>query len=600
MKRAARHASPHSSLRHRATSIIAVTMVVLCAALGAMIAAFSLNGYFNIEREEVRTEVERALKGLFSDEKRIASIAGDWAPWDETYNFTLGKDPKYEADNLSAASVANLKINLFAIVDTKGRFVILRRFDLASQQFLPPPPNVHPLPPDDPLLRHSDIHSGIDGLLRFDGAGLVLLSSRPIATSDLTAKPVGSLIIGLALDGREAAALSERLSTDIAFLPAYEAEAPREVVEARRHLSTSSSIYVKAADFDRVAGYAPLRDIDGNTAALIKVSLPREYLHEGLVDLLLVFGALCIMAIISTLAVIFIVDRLILDRMSLLGREFARVGNGADPGGRVEIEGDDEFATLASIANSGLSRLDEAHRALTASLGEKNLLLREVHHRVKNNLQIISSLLNLQAGTMRDSLAEEALRESENRINSMALVHELLYQHGEDGPAGIARVEFLEYMRQLSASLIASYSVGGKRIELVVEGEEVELDADTAICCALIVNELASNALKHAFPGERSGKIVLSAGADSTGNLWVSVRDDGVGLPAAFDPTASGSLGLHLVSALASQINGRFHIGGREEGEDRVDGADGADGASRVAGVGGAGCEASVRFNPPA
>ncbi|HUX41071.1 MAG TPA: CHASE4 domain-containing protein [Rectinemataceae bacterium] len=570
MKRAARREARQRSLRRKAIRIIAVTMAVLCAALGGMIAFFSLSGYFNMEREEVRNEVERARKGLLADEKRIASIAGDWAPWDETYDYVLGKNPKYEADNLDAATVANLKINLFAILNGKGSFVVLRRFDLESQSFLPPLPEVPRLSSDDPLLRHADIRSGADGLVRFGAAGLMLVSSRAITTSDMRVAPVGSLIVGLALDRREAAALSDRLSLDIGFLPNEGSGVPRETAEARAQLPSADSIYVKAIDFDRVAGYAPLRDLEGNTVAFLKVSLSRGFFHEGLVNLLLVFVALCIMAIISTLAVIFIVDRLILDRVSRLGREIARVGNASDPGARVELDGDDEFANLASIANTGLSRLDEAHRALIASLREKNLLLREIHHRVKNNLQIISSLLNLQAGTMRDSLAEEALRESENRINSMALVHELLYQHGDNGRTGTARVEFLEYMRQISASLAASYSAGGNRVEVTVEGEEVELDADTAICCALIVNELTSNALKHAFPEGRAGRVVLSARADGSGNLTLSVKDNGVGLPSGFDAAANGALGLHLVTALSSQINGSFEIDGEAGCEGRI------------------------------
>lgn len=552
------------NLRRKAIAIVAGTMIVLCLFLGSILSALTLDGYRHVERKETTDEVERALKGLAADVQRISSIAGDWAPWDDTYDYMLGRNPKYEADNLSLDSLANLRINMMAIVDAKGRVVLLRLFDLRSRQFLTPPSGFDVLAPDDLLLRHADIRSGAEGIWESGRMGPMLVSSRPITTSDFAARPVGSLIVGLFLDAREAAELSDRLSLDIAFAKDEDSGGSREISEVGGRGNARASLFVKVEGRDKVVGYSTLRDIEGRPAGYLEVSLPRRLYREGLYGLSFVFIALAIMAVVSSLAVTLIVDRLILGRLSLLGRELERVGKTGDRDARVELGGNDEFTTLATIANSGLSRLGEANRTLRASLEEKSLLLQEIQHRVKNNLQIVSSLLSLQSGMLKDSEARDALRESENRISSMALIHEFLYRQEDSGKVDLAHVEFLEYLRQLADHLVSSYRMDRRRIVVVVEGDDVRLDADTAIYCGLVMNELISNALKHAFPDGRTGRIELGLRGDGLGTLTLAVSDDGIGLQSGFDGMRREGMGLQLVRALADQIGGTIEIGGRK------------------------------------
>lgn len=191
-----------------------------------------------------------------------------------------------------------------------------------------------------------------------------------------------------------------------------------------------------------------------------------------------------------------------------------------------------------------------------ATLEEKESLLKEVHHRVKNNLQLISSLLNLQASRVDDPAVAELFAESRNRVRSMALVHENLYRAGN-----FARVPMLAHLQSLCAQLVRAYDMQARSAALVVEGDDVQLDLDRAISCGLITNELVSNAMKHAFPpSRRGGRVVVAMRLEKGGRLALSVSDDGIGLPEDIDVADAPSLGLQLVHDLSLQLNGRLAV----------------------------------------
>jgi len=193
-------------------------------------------------------------------------------------------------------------------------------------------------------------------------------------------------------------------------------------------------------------------------------------------------------------------------------------------------------------------------RAL-ADLKEKEVLLKEIHHRVKNNLNVITSLLNLQSfqiGGKEEAI--EAFRESRNRIFSMALVHEKLYQ-----TRNFSQVNFKEYIEAMTRELMHAYAVG-KSVSVEFAIDDVLLDINLAIPCGLILNELVSNALKHAFPGTAPGTIGVFLRAGECGALELIVSDNGRGLPPGFDINAVESLGLKLVKLLSEQIGGTLSI----------------------------------------
>ena len=207
------------------------------------------------------------------------------------------------------------------------------------------------------------------------------------------------------------------------------------------------------------------------------------------------------------------------------------------------------------ITATDITERKAAEERIRSSLEEKEMLLKEIHHRVKNNLQIISSLLSLQAGQVRDAKTLQMFSNSQNRIASMALIHERLYRSNE-----LARVDFAEYVRDLTDNLFETYQVSSQRIQLQLEVDKTLVGIDEAIPCGLIINELVLNALKHAFPDGREGILLISFRRQKNGDNELIVRDDGVGLPAGIDLAKVDSLGVRLVTVLVTQLGGRLVV----------------------------------------
>lgn len=208
-------------------------------------------------------------------------------------------------------------------------------------------------------------------------------------------------------------------------------------------------------------------------------------------------------------------------------------------------------ASPAADSDRVLSAGQDMEQQLQRSLREKEQWIQESQHRVKNNLQVVASLLRLQAMHVRDPVTRRLLSESENRVQSIALVHAQLHQ--SDQPA---RISFEQYTESLMRELLRSHGALGRGIEYVVRGGDLSLRVEQAIPCGLIINELASNALRHAFPAGRLGTIVIELRRYGD-RLELCVRDDGVGLPPGTDPQAAGSFGLDLVFTFAEQLGAR-------------------------------------------
>ncbi|MDI1448956.1 PAS domain S-box protein [Polyangium sp. 6x1] len=216
------------------------------------------------------------------------------------------------------------------------------------------------------------------------------------------------------------------------------------------------------------------------------------------------------------------------------------------------IETEDGLLVAAAIRDITERKLVE--KKLRASLQEKEVLLKEIHHRVKNNLQIVSSMLNLQMGQITDPRALQLFKESQTRVRSIALFHEKLYQSKD-----LARVEIAEYLRGLATGLLYTYGVSPAHVALVLDAEGVPLGVDEAITCGLVVNELVSNAIKHAFPAERNGTVRVGLQRHGS-EVVLEVEDDGIGFPPDVDFRDAGTLGLKLVCILAEQIHGTIDL----------------------------------------
>ena len=210
-------------------------------------------------------------------------------------------------------------------------------------------------------------------------------------------------------------------------------------------------------------------------------------------------------------------------------------------------------------AVSDITARARAEERIQESLQEKEVLLKEIHHRVRNNLQVISSLLDFQADAADDERVRAAFRDSQQRIHSIARIHERLYR-SED----LARIDMAGYIQDLAADLKQSYGAWGVTFEIEVGDEK--LDIELAIPFGLIINELVTNAVKHAFPAGRSGeiRIALRSLRSVNGNLEMVISDNGVGLPAKVDPHNPGTIGLTVVNLLTRQLDGRMQVDRRD------------------------------------
>lgn len=192
---------------------------------------------------------------------------------------------------------------------------------------------------------------------------------------------------------------------------------------------------------------------------------------------------------------------------------------------------------------------------LRASEERKEALLREVHHRVKNNLAVICSLFYLQSTHTQDEETAAIFRDMESRVHSMALVHESLY-----GSENLARIDFAEYAQSLAKDILSAHESPGVSIRLKNELEPVVMGADLAVPCGLILNELVSNALKHGFPNSAHGEVKVTLRSEGNGRCTLSVEDSGIGIPADLELNTNKSLGLRLVHSLTRQIRGTFEL----------------------------------------
>ena len=214
---------------------------------------------------------------------------------------------------------------------------------------------------------------------------------------------------------------------------------------------------------------------------------------------------------------------------------------------RIVVSAEDEVMAIVR----DVTERKQAEKQIKASLKEKEVLLKEIHHRVKNNLQIISSLLKLQSRSIKDEQTLAMFNESQSRIRTMALIHESLYQSND-----LSRINFAEYIQKLVANLLRSYEINSSAIKPVINVDNVFLEIDVAVPCGLIINELVSNSLKYAFPSGKEGKIQVDFSSENERNFTLSVSDNGVGLPKNLNILETKTLGLQLVNNLVDQLEG--------------------------------------------
>jgi PAS domain S-box-containing protein len=207
------------------------------------------------------------------------------------------------------------------------------------------------------------------------------------------------------------------------------------------------------------------------------------------------------------------------------------------------------------ITFENLTERKKAEEQTARSLREKETLLREIHHRVKNNMAVVSSLLSLQVRQIEDATVRTLFEESQQRVQSMALVHEKLYQTKD-----LSVVNFEDYIKSIVSEIISLYRIDTSAITTEINIKDIELDIETAVPCGLIINELLTNAFKYAFPDSRNGVLSVHFTKTDDDTCTLVIKDNGVGLPKGFDYKEAKTLGLQLVNVLTGQLRGTLQI----------------------------------------
>jgi two-component sensor histidine kinase len=298
-------------------------------------------------------------------------------------------------------------------------------------------------------------------------------------------------------------------------------------------------------------------------AGFVRLGISEEPIREAVARIILlmvwIIIVVLLLGIVSSYFLTTSITRPILD----LEKAATAIGDG-DLGHRIQMRTNDEVGHLSLTFNRMAENVQRTNERIEKSLKEKELLLREVHHRVKNNLVIISSLINLQSQRVEDPGYRELFAKVVNRIRVMSVIHDKLYRSEE-----LLNLGFSDYIRSLSDQLLLS-STESSRIGLEMEIPETSFDIDTMIPLGLVVNELLSNAIKYAFPEGGEGTLFVGLDDLGGGRYRLVIRDDGVGLPEGFDIYGKETFGMPLVNSLVRQLGGEMEVLGERGAEFRI------------------------------
>lgn len=345
---------------------------------------------------------------------------------------------------------------------------------------------------------------------------------------------------------------------------------PRIVMTKSRHGFTRDDLGEELHGDQFIVRKSPVLYKEDRVGSIIFVMSKRRVVRQVLRNFLAVGVLFLFVATVISLAMIVLFRKNIIIPLVNLDRSARQIAGG-DLDAPIDSKGEDEIAQLARTfsqmmqnikaitasrneLNEEIEERKRAEKIIKQNLREKEVLLKEVHHRVKNNMQIIQSLLSLQADKLHEPMLKQPLLESRNRIKSMALVHETLYR-SED----IAKLDVKAYFQRIADHLLRAYADPSRNIDLKIEVTPVNLGLDACIACGLILNELMSNSLKHAFTGRRRGKLAIDLVSLNDGEAQLSIQDDGRGLPPSVDLLSGETMGLRIVVILVEgQLKGTF------------------------------------------
>ncbi|GAB6043901.1 sensor histidine kinase [Endothiovibrio diazotrophicus] len=535
------------NLRKKIWLVLAVTLAGVLGPLFLLFAYLLGNDFDRLAGELARLHVRRVVELVAHQQRTLGVLATDWGEWDDAYTFVADHNQAFVDSNITPDINQATETDLILILDNADQPLVA-----AATTRAPMVGETLARRATEALVARNftaaENEESLSGLVS-TSHGALMFGASPILSSANEGPNRGAMVMARLIDPALLKQWQELLQGKFALFDWNRAAEELSAGEIKELTRLPELISRRGGE---MVGYGRLLDVDGNPAYLIRVEPQQAVYAQGRITLemlsALLFAALALFAVTIAL----LLKRSLLSRLERLDRAVGRMG---------DAEGEREVRAIAAAADDELGRLagsvDAMVGELSRSLREKEVLLREIHHRVKNNMQVISSLLNMQADGIDDPHTCQALRESRDRVRSMALVHEKLYRTEQ-----FSRLDFAEYLRSLTAAIARSSGALAERVEIRFELEPVELELDTAVYCGLVTNELITNAFEHAYPGGRAGVLRIALRRAGDGAIELVVADDGCGLPEELAVGESATLGLRLVTNLVErQLGGELRIG---------------------------------------
>lgn len=664
----------NKSIRLQILMIVLIAFLILVSAFSYTSRLLIFGNARIIEEKNIKRDVERLLSELDLQIDIIKTTAGDWAPWDDTYEFIqyIGND--YILNNLNNETFANLNVEMMLFVDNDNQLVFGKMIDLDTVSEVAMSDSLMKnILKSNSLFIHRHETDGHAGILS-DPRGLMLVSSEPIVTSQQMGPIRGTLIVGRWLNQKLLDQIKQRIQLDINFYQIKEDSLSEKLLSIKNELKTEKTIHIYPKDKQIISGYSLVNDVKGNPALLMEVNSLREAIGQARKSMRYLIFTVLIIVIIITAIIWIMLEKRILMRLTSVVSDIRIISRQGSASSRVNETGSDEIFVLANSVNNmldyledlkrreleneqnyrelfngmketvwiinmngrlidindtaskelgyskeellslGLTGIDEnwekdyianqkkffasgeieiynttfvtkegkdipveiysslvryrsdkailcvarditlrkrAEDRIKSLLDEKEMLLKETHHRIKNNMSIIKSLLSMQAKQQKNPESAKILLDAASRVQSMAVLYNSLYRSKTYNELNVK--DFLPPL----INEISSQFPTGEKVHNIIEIDNVILPAKTLSTLAILINECITNSMKHAFNETANPQITVSLSKIEK-VIVLKYSDNGCGIPDATTLQSSDSFGMSLINMLVSNINGRL------------------------------------------
>jgi adenylate cyclase len=387
------------SLRQKTLILIAILLVGLIGVLSVSLSFILLGSFTRLEEEDTERNVLRVREAINEEVNNLNEAVTDWARWTDTYNYVQGKNPAFETTNLGDSTFTDRKLNFFLILNNRAQKIFAKGFDLQKEEYIEIPETLQKQVQKGSLLvNHQEILSQVKGIFLL-GEDILMISSQPIVTSENQGPIQGSLIMGRYLNDikKEELAKRTKLELDIFLLEDKELnDNLKKIKEELEYLSKQKiegeevPIITQPLDGELISGYTLIRDINGDPALLLEITLKRDIYQQGKTSLIYLLGSLSVVGIIFCISTLLLLERLVLLRLSNLSSDVKNVGKSSNLALRVNVSGKDELSNLGNVINEMLDIIEEG-RKIIAEEQEKaerlllNILPESIAHKLKQS-----------------------------------------------------------------------------------------------------------------------------------------------------------------------------------------------------------------------